>query len=889
MANSSGIASGAPARERAAAALQGAQDDPQRSLRVAQAALLEDDIDPGTAAIAHWAVGQAHRELNDVRLACAAFREAMQLAHRAGDDETAARIRMSLAAALFSSGASSEAFRELDAAAQRLTGTEHARAVMQRGLLLFQLGQLDDAVRSFDVALPELQAGGDRLAEARLRVNRSAALTTLGRLQQAEDDLLVVQRLASELDQKLIAAGADQNLGFVASRRGDIPAALSWYDRARASYQELDDPRRVVALLDQDRCETLLAAGLNDEAAQAAARAVEAHESDGNETDLAEAELLLAHARLAGGRYGDAAVAARRSAARFARSQRRAWGALASYVEVQARVLDPEAQADLGPEVLTDTVALSNDLDQLGWRTEALHVRSFAARIALGLGDVEQARQQLEVAAGARHQGPAAQRVQAWYATALLRHLEGNSTGAWRALHAGLRRVDEARSGTGSSELRATVAHHGSDLVALGLRLTLLQAHPRAVLAWLERCRALATLAPPVRPPDDEQFAADLAALRQARSEVRQRIAAGRPAEDAQRQVISIERSVRERARQARGEVVTATRITGGPAIAALDQDVLVEYLRTDGRLLALLASDGRVTRHDLGSDEGLDHDLEFLEFTLHRLARHQGSARSRALAAVSLEEVGARVGERLLGPLARHLGERRAVIVPDPLLHRVPWALLPALRGRPFSVSPSLRVHVQARGAEPRGTERGILLVAGPGLPGAEAEVAALGELHPDAVVLAGADATAAAVCEALGHARLAHLACHGSVRSDSPLFSSLTMADGELTVYDLERCARVPHTVVLSACSTGAGTTVTRSEVLGLSAALLSLGCGAVIAPMAPVSDFATTPVMVALHRSLRQGERPSVALASACPGPDDGWDRLASWMAFAAFGAG
>lgn len=872
---------------RATAVLDAVQDDPHRAL-VAARGLLDEQLDPTSRATALWAVGQAHRELNQIADAGAALRLGVDVAEEGDDDETAARIRISLSLALFTSGAKDEAFRQLDAATERLTGSEHGRCLLQRGLLLFQLGQLDEAVDSFDAALPELQAGGDRLAEARLRVNRAAAATTLGRLRSAELDLLVVQKLADELGQRLIAAGAQHNLGFVASRRGDVPTALCWYDRAQASYQELTDPQRLVAVLDQDRAEVLLAAGLSGEAAQAAARAVEAHRRDGNETDLAEAELLLASAQLASRRFIEAATVAATSATRFSRSHRRAWAALASYVGIQAQVLDP-ATVDHGSRMLDQTVALAAELDQLGWRTEALHVRSFAARIALGGGNVEGAREQLALAAAARHQGPAGQRVQAWYATALLRHLEGNGAGAWRALDAGLRLVDEARSGLGSSELRASLAHHGSDLTALGLRLALLQARPRGVLAWLERCRALAMLAPAVRPPDDEQFAAELVDLRQARNEVRERIVAGQPASDAQRRIVEIERSVRDRARQAQGRGALSTRITEGPAVSGLDGDVLVEYLRTDGQLLALVAREGRVTRHDLGPVDGLDDDLEFLEFALHRLARNQGSATSRALAAHTLDEVGSRVGRRLFGPLARRLGDRAAVIVPDPLLHRVPWALLPALRRRSFSVSPSLRVHVQARRAASSKGAGEVLLVAGPGLAGAAEEVDALRRLYPAAVALTGDDATAAAVCDALGRAQVAHLACHGSVRTDNPLFSSLTMADGDLTVYDLERCASVPRTVVLSACSTGAGTAITGTEVLGLSTALLSLGCGAVIAPMATVSDAATTPVMVALHQGLRRGERPATALAGAAPDPSRTWEERASWMAFATFGAG
>lgn len=846
--------------------------------------------DEAAQVVALWAVGQAHRELNEVGAACASLQAAVDLAAGAGDDETEARIRMSLSVALFTRGDKAGAFRELDAAADRLTGTEHARALMQRGLLQLELGELEDAVHSLDQALPALKSGGDRLAEARLRVNRAAASTRLGRLRLAEHDLLAAQSLAGELGQKLIAAGAQHNLGFVASRGGDVPGALEWYDRARASYEELADPRRLVAVLDVDRCETLLAAGLSTEAAAAAARAVDAHTRDGNEADLADAELLLAHAQLSSGRCADASSTARRSRERFERSERRAWAALAAYVEIQAEVLGSPLGVALGPDVLERTAGLAEELDDLGWRNEALHVRSFAARIAMGQGDLGRARRQLEVASAARHRGPAAERVQAWYAAALLRHLEGDDSGARRALDAGLRLVDVARSGLGSSELRAAVSHHGADLVVLGLELARAHGRPRSVLAWLERCRALALLAPPARPPDDAGFAAELAALRQARGEARDRVAAGQAAAEAQARVVGIERAVRERARHAGGTGAAPTPAVVRADLAELGDQALLEYFQADGRLFALVARDGRVTQHDLGPLAGLGDDLESLGFALHRLARTQGSAASRSLAARTVDELGTRIGQRLVGPVLRRLDRRCVVVVPDPSLHGVPWAALPELAARPVAVSPSLRAHTQARQASGR-PARGAppLLVAGPGLPGAEDEVARLASLHQDAVVLTGGEATVAAVCEALGRYELAHLACHGRVRVDNPLFSSLTMADGELTVYDLEGCPGVAQTIVLSACSTGLDTIVTGTEALGLSAALLSLGCGTVVAPMAPVSDRATAPLMVALHHGLRRGERPSVALHRARPDPGDGPEVRASWAALAAFGAG
>ena len=54
---------------------------------------------------------------------------------------------------------------------------------------------------------------------------------------------------------------------------------------------------------------------------------------------------------------------------------------------------------------------------------------------------------------------------------------------------------------------------------------------------------------------------------------------------------------------------------------------------------------------------------------------------------------------------------------------------------------------------------------------------------------------------------ASIVHVAAHGHLRADNPLLSSLELADGPLTVYDLERLARVPAVVLMPACRSAVG----------------------------------------------------------------------------------
>ena len=96
-------------------------------------------------------------------------------------------------------------------------------------------------------------------------------------------------------------------------------------------------------------------------------------------------------------------------------------------------------------------------------------------------------------------------------------------------------------------------------------------------------------------------------------------------------------------------------------------------------------------------------------------------------------------------------------------------------------------------------------VLAAGPRLPAATDEIETLARRDPDALTLTGDDATVARLAQALDGAGSAHLAAHGHFRDDNPLFCSLELADGQLTVYDLERLQRTPRRLVLSSCESG------------------------------------------------------------------------------------
>ena len=172
------------------------------------------------------------------------------------------------------------------------------------------------------------------------------------------------------------------------------------------------------------------------------------------------------------------------------------------------------------------------------------------------------------------------------------------------------------------------------------------------------------------------------------------------------------------------------------------------------------------------------------------------------------------------------------------------------------FSVAPSAGAWLRAHAAPPPGRPH-VTLARGPGLGTEGAEVPLIARLYDDVTVLAGAEATAGRVLCALDGAWLGHIAAHGSFRADSPMFSSLRMHDGPLTVYDFEQLDRAPYRLVLLELRLRRLAPAGADELLGLVSSLLPLGTAGIVASVVPLNDEAACRSMVSLHRYLRAGQ--------------------------------
>ncbi|TMR91539.1 CHAT domain-containing protein [Nonomuraea basaltis] len=819
---------------------------------------------PYESSIARQALGILYREFGDLGAAIRELRQAVRLARRAGSADREADVLATLGIALLHDGRTRSGLASLDAAAARAGRTTRARVLFRRAGARWILGRHGEALEDLRRAVPALLAAHDTVWAARALTLRGHVCLALGSVAQADADFRTAQRMFGTTSQDHDSAVAVQNRGVAAFRTGDLPAALALLDDAERRFKELGTP---MFDLIADRCAVLLAAGLAREALDQAEDGLRLlARMRGQATRRAELLLIAARAALPA---ADPATARRRAAEAhrlFAGQRRTWWAAHARLILIQADFALSggaaggrsagdsgfgEPSRDALGKLLRDAQRLAGRLAGLG-SPEAWQAHLLAGRAALAVGRAAVADRHLAAAATARRKGPATSRVGGWLAEALRAEAAGRPRRLLHACRAGLALLEEHRLTLGSSELRALATAQGAELATLAQRHLLRTGQTRRLLAWTERWRATALAVPAVRPPEDDDLMARLAALREAEHLLTRARSDGVASSAVlERDRCRLESQVRATTLRMRGARERGERDDGAERIlAALGEGRLAELVVIDGTLHVLLCGAGTVRRYQVGRIADAVAEVEFARARLRRLA-YESRPDPR-----ELRDLGTRLEAAVLGPVADMLGDGPVVVVPPGILHSTPWALLPSLRRRPFSVAPSAGAWLRARAAARPAAGGRVVLVRGPGVANAEAEVREIAALYDRATVLSGGRATASAVLSAIDGCDLAHLAAHGTYRADSPLFSSLHLDDGPLTGYDLERLRRAPYRLVLSSCDSGQMAPVGADELLGLATALLRLGTAGIAASVVPVNDETAVHVMAGLHDGLRRG---------------------------------
>lgn len=806
--------------------------------------------------------GRAH--LNAGRNA-AARRDLVLAGERTADTDLRARIAGSMAAVVIRQGDPSKAELICREALAYPGLSAHTSAMLhgQLGLLALERGSLDEAVGWLDKAIDGI--GDEAEHRAPMLLNRSLAHMQAGRFREARSDLERAVPDYAATGNDVERAMAVHNAGYVALLEGDLITALETMAAARDSLAKASAVN--AAICDLDRAEVLRDAGLVDEAESTLVRVAQTFGAHRMPQARAEAEFHLARTLLASRRPAEAEAVAAASAQRFRRVHAEWWALRADGVRVRAALLAARQPDRRSGPVVRDgsrsSRAAKNVAAEAAQVVTELRAHGLEAEAEAAELTVELWRADSGTASDGTDPRPVRVRANAPIQLTLLTRqvqvaralAQGRERLARTRAGAGLDALSDWQSSFGSLDLASSLALYGDGLIFAGLRSAVRSMHPAAVFEWSERARFLSQQVVPLRPPPDPDFADDLAELRALRLGGTDWFESDRARELGQR--------LRQRQWSGAGAAGRRERTSLEELQDRIgDDSASVSFVFDGVGAVAVAATrDGaRVVRIDAwpqvhAAVSALRADVEV-----------SAAVRTGPMAELvqrSLKERVAVLSAALMDPVADLIGDRRVVLTVPGILDGIPWALLPALYGRPFAVATSASQWLASRDGAPL---RRAAFAAGPRVARAGEEVAQASSAWPNAVTLGDEGASVAAVTEAAERADLLHVAAHGRHSHEHPMFSGLELADGTLFGYDIDLIENVPDTVILSACEVGRSSVRWGEEAIGMTRVWLHAGARCVVAAPVVVADDDACELLAAMHEGLAAGIPPSVALAEA-----------------------
>jgi CHAT domain-containing protein len=183
------------------------------------------------------------------------------------------------------------------------------------------------------------------------------------------------------------------------------------------------------------------------------------------------------------------------------------------------------------------------------------------------------------------------------------------------------------------------------------------------------------------------------------------------------------------------------------------------------------------------------------------------------------------------------------------------------------FTYAPNARSLREARELADRTPADSILAIENPtqDLANATREIESVLHCFGDrSTHLRHAQATQAAVLNALPQHTVLHCACHGTANLTAPLDSGLVMSDRLLTLRDIfalklnQQDSGGIRLAILSACETGLSGTETIDEVISLPTGLLQAGVAGIAASLWSVADLSTMMLLTRFYDLWRKEDQ-------------------------------
>ena len=875
-------------------------------------ALAERVGDVRTAGNALGMLANVSRERGDLRRASELYARAAALRERAGDERGLAADRQNLGLVAQEMGDGSAARRAFEAAlaSNRRGGRpgDVATNLVNLGNLSTEEGDYETADRRYREALEAFRRLGNQADVAFVLHNLGLLAMRRGDYPSAvaalADGVAIYRRIGPVVDE--IAVRRD--LATALAARGNPEGARRELQRAEslATRHGHSSPPQLMATLALARADLEIEFNRLAEAERLYARAERLARAAGDEGTRAAAQ------------QGAGTVMLIREA------YPRAHAALQLALRMQERRADSRAAA-------TSRMLIAHAHEQQGDTAAARRILVQALDTLRALGDVAGEARALGAMAQLELRAGLSLTAESLYQRGLDRLGTRAAPGVAWPLHAGLARALRSRGALAESaaQLRAAV----DQIERTSATLTM---EERRSAFWADKWDVFVELAL-VESANDRPHAAFFAAERLKARQMLEMLARGRITpvsnasgalaareQDVRRRIAELTRQVEAlpsrvaamrgpssaesnpgvalealgRAQETYGELMLEMR-QGHPAYSALigpggttardvtsalaPDEALLEYVVGDSTTIVFVVTADSVVAVDLNVDHA--ELAALVDFTRAALGSSAQGAAQKAWRAPMRRLYG-----YLIAPIeSRGLleGRRRLIVAPHAELHYLPFAALVnpgptddlLIDRYVIGYVPSAAVWLRLRDRSVNPTPGGVLAMAPrpDALPGARAEVSAIGRLYGDrARVLVGAAATERTFRALAPDREIVHLATYGVLNKHNPLFSFVELTggdgdDGRLEVHEVFGLTLNARLLVLSACQTGLGAGALADvppgdDWVGLVRAFLFAGASNVMATLWPVEDRSTARFMDRFYAELSAGRAEDEALAIA-----------------------
>jgi CHAT domain-containing protein len=301
---------------------------------------------------------------------------------------------------------------------------------------------------------------------------------------------------------------------------------------------------------------------------------------------------------------------------------------------------------------------------------------------------------------------------------------------------------------------------------------------------------------------------------------------------------------------------------------------ILLEFISSKDGISVFAVTDEKIEFFEnLAQEEEISDLLESLHFQFETM--RYGEANLELFASDLKKRTDfylQKLYQKLFSRLETSIGNRHLVIVPFGGLHYLPFHALfngesYVIEKREVSYAPSATVLQYCLGKERRNLQNALLIgFSDEKIPFVIEEVKNLEKVLTKNLSLIDKKATFDNFKKNAENFDVIHLACHGQFRKDNPMFSSLRLADGFLTVRDICELKLNAELVVLSACETGLNKILAGEELLGLTRGFLSAGASSLILTLWTVNDRSAQELVINFYKNLQNGETISGSLRNA-----------------------